>query len=142
MASKMYSLVYVSSATEALPPQALVALLQTARVRSADAGVTGMLLYKDGNFMQVLEGEEQSVKATYSKISEDPRHKGLMVLLAGPAPGRAFPDWSMAFRDLRSPELVGLAGFSDFLNTSLSAAEFANAPDRARRLLQTFKSSM
>jgi hypothetical protein len=48
----------------------------------------------------------------------------------------------MGFRDLRSPELVQLEGFNDFLNTKLAPEEFVSNPDRARRLLLTFKNKM
>ncbi|MDY6945836.1 MAG: BLUF domain-containing protein [Pseudomonadota bacterium] len=138
----MYSLVYVSSASTLFTKQQLTELLQTARERNSAAQITGMLLYKDGNFMQVLEGEESAVKKLFNDISADQRHKGVMILLSGSVQSRTFPDWSMGFRDLRSPELAQLPGFNDFLNTSLAPEEFVSSPDRVRRLLLTFKSSM
>ena len=42
-----------------------------------------MLLYKDGNLMQVLEGEESAVRALYAKITADDRHRGHMILWDG-----------------------------------------------------------
>jgi len=138
----MYSLLYVSSATTLFSKEELLALLKLARERNAAADITGMLLYKDGNFMQLLEGEEAGVKALYVKISGDRRHKGTVILLAGSIAKRSFPDWSMGFRDLRSPELLDVPGFADFMNTPLSQEEFIGDPDRAQRLLLTFKRIM
>lgn len=138
----MYSLTYVSSASTLLTKDQLTAILETARERNSAAQVTGMLLYKDGNFMQVLEGERAIVDKLFQKIRGDARHKGVLVLLAGDVEQRSFPDWSMGFRDLRSPELAHLPGFSDFLNTSLAAEEFISSPSRARKLLLTFKRLM
>jgi hypothetical protein len=138
----MYTLIYVSSASELFTTEQLTSLLQAVRKRNTDAGVTGMLLYKDGNFMQALEGEETTVKTLFKTISADQRHKGIIVLSAGPIDARSFPDWSMGFRDLRSPELAKLPGFSDFMNTKLAPDEFKSSPDRARKLLLTFKNSM
>ena len=72
-------------------------LLEHARRNNEKAGVTGMLLYKDGNFMQVLEGEERVVQALSAKIGRDPRHEKMVTLLEGPLAEREFSDWSMGF---------------------------------------------
>lgn len=138
----MYSLVYVSSASTLFAKEQLMALLQRARERNEAAQLTGVLLYKDGNFMQALEGEQENVKRIFRRICADDRHKGVIVLLAGSVEKRSFPDWSMGFRDLRSLELSELPGFNDFMNTTLSPKEFASNPDRAHKLLLTFKVSM
>jgi Sensors of blue-light using FAD len=53
----MFHIVYASSASEAFTGPELQVLLDQARQKNAKFAVTGMLLYKDGNFMQVLEGE-------------------------------------------------------------------------------------
>jgi hypothetical protein len=60
------------------------------------AGITGMLLYVEGGFMQVLEGEDEAVAAVYARICNDKRHWNTQVLLDRHAP-RAFRDWSMGF---------------------------------------------
>lgn len=138
----MYSLTYASSASNLLTKEQLTAILETARERNRAAQITGMLLYKDGNFMQVLEGEEATVRGLLQKICSDPRHKGVLILLAGDVAERSFPDWSMGFRDLRSPELNHMPGFSDFMNTSLASEEFRANPSRARKLLLSFKRRM
>ena len=137
----LFSIVYVSSATTLFSHEQLLELLQRARERNAAHEITGVLLYKDGNFMQLLEGEETVVKSTFARIAQDPRHKGLLVLLKGAVDNRSFPEWSMSFRDLRRAP-VGEPGFSEFLNTPLTAEEFLPQPDRARRLLMSFKNNM
>lgn len=138
----MYSLVYVSSATTPMMKDELVELLTGAREHNSSKDITGLLLYKDGNFMQMLEGDEQAVTALYQRIELDPRHRGAIVLLKDEADARQFPDWSMGFRDLKSPELTSHPGFSQFLNTPLTAREFEGRPGRARTLLQMFKEKM
>ena len=62
------------------------------------------MLYKDGNFMQVLEGAKGAVHGLYEKIAADPRHGGEITSQQGFAEGRQFSDWSMGFRNLDSPE--------------------------------------
>ncbi len=138
----MLFLVYVSSATLLFPGEDLRALLATSRKNNAELGGTGMLLYKDGNFMQVLEGEEGAVRALYDKIGADPRHKGEITLRQGFTEERQFPDWSMGFRDLQSPEARAVPGYSEFLNTPLSGREFSGDPTRTQKLLLTFKKTM
>lgn len=138
----MFFLVYVSSAVRQFSRPDLEDLLTTSRDNNARAGITGMLLYKDGNFMQVLEGEEGAVRAVYDKIGTDPRHKGEIILREGFTEERQFPDWSMGFRDLQSPEAHAIRGYSEFLNTPLTGQEFSGDPTRAQKLLLTFKKTM
>ena len=53
----MYQLIYLSSATEMFTKEKLLALLEQSRPNNARLGITGILLYSNGNFMQTLEGE-------------------------------------------------------------------------------------
>ena len=138
----MIFLVYVSSAKRPFTRADLLALLAQSRARNAAAGLTGMLLYNGGNFMQVLEGPEEAVNALYAKIGRDPRHSGLMTLLRGPLAARQFADWSMAFCNLDEDEAQAVPGYSDFLNTPLTSVEFAADPSRSQKLLLSFKNSM
>ncbi len=121
-------LVYVSSATLLFPGEDLRALLATSRKNNAELGVTGMLLYKDGNFMQVLEGDEGAVRGLYEKIEADPRHGGEITLQQGFVEGRQFPDWSMGFRDLNSPEERSTPVYSELLNAPLTGRKFPCDP--------------
>ncbi|HSM42684.1 MAG TPA: BLUF domain-containing protein, partial [Afifellaceae bacterium] len=61
----MYCLVYVSAAHHLMGDDELTEILETSRARNAAAGITGMLLYKDGSFMQLLEGAKTNVLGTY-----------------------------------------------------------------------------
>jgi hypothetical protein len=135
----MYQLVYVSSAERLFTRQELLQLLEKSRVNNTQLGITGMLLYRDGNIMQVLEGEEAVVLHLFERISRDSRHKGVIVLLREQGTERMFPEWTMGFRDLDSPEVRQIEGYSEFLNEPLTAEL---GPDRARRLLTLFKKAM
>ena len=138
----MFFLVYVSSAVAPFSRSELGSLLAKCHTNNAAAGITGMLLYKGGNFMQLLEGEEQAVRTLYARIGDDPRHRGLLTLVEGPLAEREFPEWSMGFRDLTAAEVRSVPGYSEFLNTPLTGEEFASNPSRGQRLLMTFKKSM
>ncbi|MCK6614265.1 MAG: BLUF domain-containing protein [Ignavibacteriales bacterium] len=134
-----YFLVYVSSATVPFAQKDLEDLLEVSRRNNKKLNISGILLYKDGNFMQMLEGEEEAVKQLYDKISLDIRHGGTIVILDGYEEERQFADWSMGFRSLNSPEVLALPGYNKFLNTPLTGREFSENPSEAQELLLMFK---
>ena len=133
---------YAGTTTRELSNSDLNGLLAQCRKNNADLGITGMLLYKDGNFMQVLEGEESAVRSLYAKISNDPRHKGELLLQQGIQKERQFPDWSMGYRNLESQESRSVPDYSEFLNTPLTGREFSANPSRSQKLLLSFKKNM
>ena len=135
----MHQLVYVSSAREKFSKAELVELLEKSRANNSRLGLTGMLLYKDGNFIQTLEGDESVLRPLFAKISADYRHAGVIVLLDGKIESRNFPDWSMGFRDLSDPSLRDLPGYNEFLNVSLSAI---HDPVKSQKLMALFKAKM
>ncbi len=135
----MYYIVYVSAAVQPFSKPELLALLKNAREKNQRLGITGLLLYKDGDFIQLLEGERAAVQALYSTICKDPRHAGTIVLVAGEANQRLFSDWSMGFRDLSDPEVQATPGFSQFMNQSWSAQRFVDDPNGCLELLALFK---
>ena len=137
--SKLFRMAYVSNATKLFSSAELREMLKEANERNKQSGITGMLLYKDGQFMQVLEGEAEAVTATFSRISKDPRHHGIMVLVKGAVQERRFEKWSMAFRDLSLPDHQEVPGFSEFLNTPLTGKEFDGDPEQCEKLLLFFK---
>lgn len=142
MQPKIFFLVYVSSAGRLFTTKELLAILGKFKRNNDLLGITGMLLYKDGNFIQALEGEEQNVRNLFAKVSRDPRHRGVMTLAEGFRAERQFSGWSMAFRNLDEPEARTTPGYSEFLNTALTSPEFTSEPDRCQRLLLAFKNNM
>lgn len=134
----MFHLVYFSSATRLFTEEELVELLEKSRANNTSLGVTGMLLYRDGNLMQVLEGEEETVTGLFDTIRRDARHFGVNAVLHEEIAERQFPDWSMAFRNFDRDDTELPAGYSNFLNTPWSADEFSD-PSKSHRLLSVFK---
>jgi hypothetical protein len=139
---KVFFHVYASSAVQLFAPEELRALLETSRRNNAARGVSGMLLYKDGNFLQVLEGREAAVRAIAAKIHHDPRHRGIITLTEGFENDYQFPDWSMGFCDLLSEEAKTLPGYSAILESSFDPRALASNPTAAQRLLLNFKKNM
>jgi hypothetical protein len=135
----MISITYISFATQPFSARELLDLLAVARQNNGKLAVTGMLLYREGSFMQVLEGRPANVHGLFARIGRDQRHHELKSILREPIQERMFPDWSMAFQDLDSADARNAPGFSEFLNTPLTSAKFADDAGRVRKLLGLFK---
>ena len=134
----MITLVYVSFATNPMPDDELRDLLKIARENNKALDVTGMLLYRDGFFIQALEGEEETVMSLYNKIKTDPRHRSVLQVYRESVKNRSFEEWSMGFNKLESESLEGIDGYTDFLKKP-SADFFANNPTYAKMLLNMFR---
>ncbi len=134
----MFFLVYVSAAVTWFSTAELRALLLSSQASNEAAGITGMLLYKDGNFMQALEGDEAAVRALYGRIEADLRHRGMLTIDSGHAQGRQFDGWSMGFFDLGADAALLPAGYREFSDLSLSDPALTQSPGRCQALLQLF----
>jgi hypothetical protein len=129
-------ILYTSVATAKLSEQQLEQLLSQARAKNIQHQVTGILLYRGGSFMQVLEGPSENVDAIYASIIKDSRHKNVVTLCDSPIAERDFAQWAMAFNGKEDEHVEGL---SDFLHPFRSADE-CNIPEGAvKQLLKTFR---
>lgn len=131
----MRQLLYVSNTSLNLADRVLEDILAASRRNNARDGITGMLLYLQGGFMQVLEGNKDAVSATFERICRDGRHHNAMVLLDRDAP-RAFGEWSMGFR--RVAEDGDPAGVFALTADALKGRLAPDAPAAIVTLLQTF----
>ena len=109
----MYHLVYVSHAAQAFHEADLLAILNESRANNKKNEITGMLLYLQERFIQVLEGDEKVVNELYEEIRKDPRHKKVTLILEGNSPHRLFKDWSMGFKKISESDFTKLSGFTD-----------------------------
>lgn len=138
----MLSLTYLSSATELLDETRLAALLATIRPANEARGLTGMLLYSDGNIIQVLEGPDEAVEETFRAISADSRHHGIIEMLRDPITERAFPDWSMGFRHVGLDQVRELPGYTDFLADRSLSGGLGSEAEPAYRMLEIFRETL
>jgi len=91
------SIVYTSTAARPMGEADLATLLFHARDLNRESGITGVLLYRDGMFLQCFEGGLSAVDATYERIRGSRRHHSIVELMNAPMAGRSFADWKMAF---------------------------------------------
>ena len=132
----MFYLIYISSATKLFEDAELHALLNKCRENNERDQITGMMLYKSGNFMQMLEGEEGNILSLFEKIKEDPRHKNIIKILSGSSPERSFSDWSMGFYNMDKEH--GLPDFEHYINSSLDSDRFEENMKDAHRFMSRF----
>ena len=99
----MYQLVYVSVSSGTMNDGDLNAILDVSRRNNPPLGVTGVLLYLDQGFLQVLEGPKDAVLSIFAAIERDNRHGGVRVLVQHDVEERLFGEWSMGF-DRPTPE--------------------------------------
>jgi len=132
-------IVYVSFAQKALSEEELKNLLQEIRGKNAEQGVTGLLLYNDGAFIQVIEGNEAVINRVFNSISKDNRHTNVVKLLEEPIDQRAFPDWSMGFRQISEEQSSSIPGFSDFMHHKNPVQTIRNSTEQVIYLLNSFR---
>jgi hypothetical protein len=114
---------------------ALVELLEQSRQHNGAHDITGLLVYRDQAFVQVLEGERSVVEALYAKIAVDPRHEDVVLITSEQQVKRNFPDWSMGFHD-SAPGSGRPDGYSDVLEGDRGMREES---DLVRGLLDLFE---
>ncbi len=134
-----FALVYTSTATHPMSSDELRILLDQCRRHNAETGITGMLLYRDERFMQLLEGEEETVRAIVDRIEADPRHTDVATLWSAWNDQRTFADWSMGFRDLSGQTGADMAGFADVMDAPVSALDVTRTSSTGQELLQLFR---
>ena len=88
-------LMYASRAVPAVDQEELVAILKKSKANNPKAGVTGVLCFSEGIFMQVLEGGRTAVNQLYNRIAADVRHSDVVLLHYDEIAERRFAGWSM-----------------------------------------------
>lgn len=134
-------LIYLSSATGSLSHQDLGRILTRARRNNQRDEITGLLMYHDGTFFQILEGAGDMVRATYARIAANPGHRSLQKLPALAVESRLFPNWSMAFARpenvIADPEL----GVTAFRAVQRDLERIQAQDRRAAAMMRVFFSS-
>ncbi len=104
----MKRITYISSLKEKLSLNEIESIGKKARLKNQTIGVTGILIYFNDLFFQIIEGGDQEIDGLYAEIKSDPRHRDLLCLKAeSDLTMRYFPEWSMKVVNLneRTDEL-------------------------------------
>ena len=145
--------VYASMASGPMDDEDLAELLAQSRERNALNDITGMLLYKDSRFIQLLEGHEEHVQKIFDSIRRDDRHYDVQLLWLRYAQFREFPDWTMGFQNVdkldrgldhllpHKLELESLPGYTPFLDRDFRYENFLENSTDVHAMLLSFKDS-
>jgi hypothetical protein len=137
----LIQLIYVSDLVNQ-DEAAIAPILASAVRHNAENGITGMLLYARGNFLQVLEGEPAAVEATYARILQDPRHQNATLLTRDAVSERHFPDWRMGYRALSPEQSARLPHYAPYFEFGFDALAIQAHPGVALEMLELFGNGM
>jgi len=127
----LYHLIYSSRATVPLTVDELQEILVDARAGNEKRDVTGALVYIDGIFLQVLEGERETVLKLMSLIAADSRHTDVKVFHHAAVDHRVFGTWRMAYVDGTPEQLSAWAGLRGTTTLDAILAELSRDSTRA-----------
>ena len=130
-----YRLIYSSEETGKMSRPDLEQMLEESRVRNAKRDITGVLVFVDGVFLQVLEGERDDVEDLMASIRRDPRHRDIKVFHEEETASRAFPTWRMAYLSPRAEDVSAWAGLEGATSIESVLGSLRGDPDRVPLML-------
>ncbi len=113
-------------------------IVETARRKNSQNGITGMLLYSAGNFMQVLEGDPVAVRATFEAIQRDARHTNIFTLDELRVDRREFGAWSMGYHRVTGSDLTSQPELASLFEIKPHELTRRVAPGIAHAVLKSF----
>jgi hypothetical protein len=128
----MRSLTFFSTATAAMTEDEFAVLGRECAEHESHVGVTGMLLHKNGDFLQVIEGSSSVIRDMYARIAADRRHTNIRNVSERTISSREFDGAAVGFKNLD-----GLPADTPFLNP-FSYEAFEAEPDLALLILEYF----
>lgn len=126
-----YQIIYSSEAATPMQTDELEDLLEQARISNAENGITGALVYADGIFLQILEGDQGALQALMARICRDLRHEGVTVVRQGEIAAAMFTDWNMAYVSATAEQVALWAGFSQTTEMPRVLADIRQDPQQA-----------
>ncbi|MDI3362812.1 diguanylate phosphodiesterase [Lelliottia sp. V89_10] len=129
------TLIYRSQLNSSCEPFKLISLVEKAKQRNAGLNITGILLFNGAEFLQILEGKEESVVKLFHKIRADKRHHGVVELMRDYGPRRRFENVGMLLFDLQvdTPKSV----LESVLRYS-KLESYLTSEDRVFKFIQSF----
>ena len=132
-----YQIIYSSESSTPMQMDELEELLEHARGSNAKRGITGALVYVDGVFLQILEGDAETVQNLMAKISRDVRHETVTVLKKGEISSTTFRDWSMAYVSATSEQIAHWVGLSGTTTVPEILCDMRQDPRRATQVAES-----
>ncbi len=134
----MYHLAYFSTSTQHFSENDLNELLVTSQKNNQQINITGILLFIEGCFLQILEGNKDTVQTLYKKVKEDTRHDDVIKIFDGEKQERSFDKWSMGFKNLPFIDYKKQTGFEDLSNQDFIDNVIKKGHPKVVRTLEIF----
>jgi hypothetical protein len=131
----VHQLIYSSSSRKKILKSHLYIILRQARKNNKMIDVTGLLIYSDLHFFQILEGEKKVVLELFSKISNDKRHSDIQILSENNVDVRSFPTWEMAYATPSAKELATWSGLQSTTTVEATLSSLKSEPSRTMGVL-------
>ncbi len=96
--ANLHRVVYLSAATGEADTVDLRSIAHQCQRNNSHTGVTGLLMFIDGSFLQVIEGESGVITELLETLRSDHRHKDITIIEEKPVEARLFPQWCMEVR--------------------------------------------
>ncbi|KDP91047.1 MULTISPECIES: BLUF domain-containing protein [Clavibacter] len=109
----MLCIVYSSTAERSFDDVDLAQLLAQSRATNAAHGLTGLLVHRQGRFLQLIEGEDADVRERMDAILADDRHGRISTLMEERITERQFPDWTMGMAKYDARVAERIPGYRD-----------------------------
>ena len=135
-----YQTIYFSASSTPMQVDELEDILEQAQSNNSRNGITGALVYIDGSFLQILEGEKDRVQTLMQKISKDFRHETISVLHEGEIAAAAFSEWKMAYVSATPEQIARWAGLSGTTQLPEVWQDIRQDPSRAIQLTNSILS--
>jgi Sensors of blue-light using FAD len=117
-------------------------ILGHARRSNAAQQVTGALVYVDGTFLQVLEGDRATVQSLMSRISADVRHETVTVLKESDIAAPVFRDWRMAYVSATPEQVAQWAGLPGATEVPDILDDLRQDPGKVAQVAQSILSAL
>jgi len=106
-------LLYASRAATPLSAQIIDSIQNQSRENNPRQGVTGLLVFSDDIFVQVLEGGRDAVCELFNAIVRDDRHLNVRILIFEEIAERRFVAWTMGQVNIAKVNLALLLKHSE-----------------------------
>jgi hypothetical protein len=138
----LLELVYYSNSTSppaddtaAMQPE-LETILTESRRRNSERRITGLLLYHNREYIQLLEGEADDVRHVYYQlIARDRRHRAPTVCWESPVAARTFPTWSIGFARPAQLKLAPTPALDGYLANGVAGLDLSQPASDGRKLM-------
>ena len=142
MTIALRQLVYISDARIPISREEISGILESSRRNNPAKGITGLLLYCDGVFIQTLEGPWDAVERLYMLICDDPRHSNAEVLGDSKVDERIFGDWAMAYLEPSSQDIRTRTGLVGALDREATLRLIGSGQSGTERFLRNFATAL